>query len=139
MSAATVGLSCDCCRDSDATVAANSTAILYTTKPEDSWTGELFSGVKVTVWFQRRYQHDLYYIGLVQCALTSLVAGVWSIDGHTDIEDRIASDFTLVLAGVAMKFVLSQNLPPVSYVTMMEVCSPCSAELRMSSKTADLA
>ena len=81
----------------------------------------------------------MYYIGLVQCALTSLVAGVWSIDGHTDIEDRIASDFTLVLAGVAMKFVLSQNLPPVSYVTMMEVCSPCSAGLRMPSKTADLA
>lgn len=96
------------------------TGMLYTTLPEDSWTGELFSGVKVSVWFQRRYQNDFYNIALVQFALTSLVAGVWAIDGNENIEDRIASDFTLVLAGVAMKFVLSQNLPPVSYITTME-------------------
>jgi hypothetical protein len=101
------------------------TAILYTTNHEDSWTGELFSGVKVTVWFQRRFQNDFYNIGLVQFALTSLVSGVWAIDGSENVEDRIAADFTLVLAGVAMKFVLSQNLPPVTYLTMMEVCA-CS-------------
>lgn len=96
------------------------TGMLYTTMPDDSWTGEMFSGVKVSVWFQRRYQNDFYNIALVQFALTSLVAGVWAIDGQENIEDRIAADFTLVLAGVAMKFVLSQNLPPVSYVTTME-------------------
>ena len=93
------------------------TGMLYTTLPEESWTGEVFSGVKVSVWFQRRFQNDLYNLALVQFAITSLVSGVWAID---IVADRIAPDFTLVLAGVTMKFVVAQKLPPVSYVTMME-------------------
>eukprot|EP01046_Picozoa_sp_COSAG06_P036814 COSAG06_NODE_4095_length_4581_cov_5.947345_1_plen_652_part_00 len=95
------------------------TALLYSTDPEQSWTGEQFSGVKCSVWFQRRHENDLYNIAMVQCALTSLVAGVWTLDAE-DVEERVANDFTLVLAGVAMKFVVAQVLPPVSYVTLLE-------------------
>ena len=92
------------------------TALLYDTEREKSWTGDQFSGVKVAVWFQRRHENDLYNIAIVQMALTSLVAGVWTMEP----ENRLEPDFTLVLAGVAMKFVIAETLPPVSYVTLLE-------------------
>ena len=37
-----------------------------------------------------------------------------------NLDDRLGCDFALVLAAVAMRFVVVQMLPPVSYVTMME-------------------
>ena len=39
------------------------------TKPEDSWTGEQFSGVKTSLWFQRKYE-DSFYVSehpLISC------------------------------------------------------------------------
>jgi len=32
-------------------------ASLYKSQPEASWTGEVFDGIKVTCWFQRRHQN----------------------------------------------------------------------------------
>lgn len=63
---------------------------------------------------------DYYNIAIAQMAMTTLVSGVWALDPVEDLADRIASDFTLVLASVAMKFVVAQTLPPVSYVTLLE-------------------
>ena len=42
------------------------------------------------------------------------------MDPMLNLPARLANDFVLVLAAVAMKFVVAQTLPPVSYVTLLE-------------------
>ena len=70
-------------------------ASMYRTTDEDSWTGEIFSGIKCTCWFQRIYTNDFYNIVIAQFCLTSLVLGVWTLD-PVDHGNRIANDFVLV-------------------------------------------
>jgi hypothetical protein len=93
---------------------------LYTTDAASSWSGHQFSGLKLTCWFVRHWQQATYNIVLAQFLTTALVATVWSID-RDNVGERLGADFTLILAGVAMKFVVSADLPPVSYVTLIEV------------------
>ena len=95
-------------------------ANLYITEPTESWTGEQFCGIKCSCWYQRRHQNDLYNIALAQFSLTTLCASVWTLDSEEDLADRIACQFALILAAVAMKLVVVQTLPPVSYVTLLE-------------------
>ena len=67
-------------------------ASLYRTTEEDSWTGEIFSGIKCTCWFQMVYTNDFYNIAMTQFCLTSLVLGVWTLD-HAEHGNRTANDF----------------------------------------------
>jgi hypothetical protein len=96
------------------------TASLYTTPRDGSWAGDEFSGINCTCWFQRCYQNDVYNIAVTQMAITSLVVAVWMLDAEADFSSRIGCDFTLVLAACAMKLVIANTLPPVSYITMLE-------------------
>jgi hypothetical protein len=94
-------------------------ACLYHTKGDQSWQGVRYSGVKVTIWLRRKYMHELVNIALAQCLTTSFVFAVWAIPKE-EIANRLSCDFALVLAAVAMKFVVNQTLPPVAYVTLLE-------------------
>jgi hypothetical protein len=94
-------------------------ASLYHTKAAQSWHGEEYSGLTVTVWLRRKYMHDIINIAAAQCLTTSFVFSVWAIPKE-EIANRLACDFALVLAAVAMKFVVNQTLPPVAYVTLLE-------------------
>ena len=46
-------------------------------------------------------------------ARLAFICGVWMI-GPENLDDRLGCDFALVLAAVAMKFVVVQMLPPSS-------------------------
>ena len=68
------------------------TASLFQTSPQSSWSGEVYSGAKVTCWLQRKHEGVHSSSWFTQLWLTTLVLGVWSQEPGDS--NRIGADFT---------------------------------------------
>lgn len=65
----------------------------------------------------------LYYLVNVQLLMFGIAAGsvgVWSIPVSEGQGDRLALDFTLLLVAVAFKQVVNGDVPPLSYLTILD-------------------
>ncbi len=92
-------------------------------KPEESWSQYIYPRVTFTIYLQREHW---YYISNV-CIPIGLLSGLCIIsmgineDGsRLDTGSRLAITLTLLLTGVAYKFVVADSLPKLSYTTMLD-------------------
>jgi hypothetical protein len=67
------------------------TSSLYRTDAKQSWSGETYSGIKCTCWFQRKAENDFYNIVVPVFALTSLLMCVWTFKPVADLVARVSN------------------------------------------------
>merc|ERR1711879_892326 len=63
--------------------------------------------------------HYLYNVFLMVFPITSVTALVWAIE-TAEVADRIATDVALLLTAQAFKLVISDKLPKVNYLTIID-------------------
>jgi hypothetical protein len=81
--------------------------------------GQICGGIHVSIHVQRRIGHYLYNVFLMVGLITSLSAAVWAIETKK-IEDRLATDATLLLTIQAFKVAIADKLPKVNYLTLVD-------------------
>lgn len=68
---------------------------------------------------QRRYTFHIWNVFLPVFLLTAMQFSVFAVE-VADVADRLGVTLTLVLASVAYKYVVSEKLPNISYLTMCD-------------------
>mmetsp|Transcript_663 Transcript_663/g.1034 ORF Transcript_663/g.1034 Transcript_663/m.1034 type:complete len:373 (-) Transcript_663:169-1287(-) len=91
----------------------------FLSHPGDSGFLKQYSELHVTLTMTRHPESYIYGIGVPLAFITTLGWGCSAIS-HEDFADRSAITLTLLLTSVAYKFVISQNIPPVSYLTFLD-------------------
>ena len=74
----------------------------------------------VVLLYQRNPTFYLVNFQVLLFAITSCAVTAWSVP-FTDTNDRLALDVTLLLTIVAFKQVLAGSMPPISYLTRLDV------------------
>ena len=69
---------------------------------------------------ERNYEGYLYRIGVYNFLLSGCTACTFALSPAGDLGDRIGFLITLILASVAFQFIVSQYLPTVSYLTVLD-------------------
>lgn len=69
---------------------------------------------------ERRAAYYMWNIGLPNFLLSLLVFTSFAIE-RQDLADRLSVTLTLVLTSVAFKYMVSQELPRISYLTLLDV------------------
>mmetsp|Transcript_62762 Transcript_62762/g.138078 ORF Transcript_62762/g.138078 Transcript_62762/m.138078 type:complete len:483 (+) Transcript_62762:45-1493(+) len=75
-------------------------------------------GVAINV--VRKSTHYLVNVGLGMFLIVSCVFCSWALH-PADIPNRLVLDFGLILTAVAFKLILTEMLPPISYLTTLDV------------------
>jgi len=89
------------------------------TDQERSSSRSTYTIFKFTVRVSREWRYWLYNIYTIMFLLVSLSATSWAA-APTDTGTRLGVTFTLLLTVVAFKFSLTQNIPKVSYNTVLD-------------------
>ncbi|XP_046358983.1 cys-loop ligand-gated ion channel-like isoform X1 [Haliotis rufescens] len=89
------------------------------TKREYSSAKHEFPSVLVRCCAFRRPGFFIWNILCVMCLISSLSFSTFSVD-QTKPQNRLQLSFTLVLTGVAFKFVATQSLPKIPYLTYLD-------------------
>ena len=69
--------------------------------------------------YERAYQYHLWNSYALLAGIASISIAIWSLPAEA-VESRLSLDITLLLVGIAFKQVLSSELPPVSYLTILD-------------------
>ena len=69
--------------------------------------------------YERAYQYHLWNSYALLAGLASVSIAIWSLPAEA-VDSRLSLDITLLLVCVAFKQVLSSELPPVSYLTILD-------------------
>jgi len=78
------------------------------------------SKLRIKVKVARKSSHYLVNVACIMFLICSFVLCSWSLH-PADIADRHQADFALILTAVAFKLVLMEMLPPISYLTTLDV------------------
>lgn len=77
------------------------------------------SEVTLILMYDRAYQYHIFNSYGVLCGIGTVCLAIWSLP-VTEVGSRLSLDITLLLVAVAFKQVLSSELPPVSYLTILD-------------------
>merc|ERR1719396_334853 len=78
------------------------------------------SQVVVKVKVARKSSYYLWNVGLIMLLICSFTLCAWALH-PADIGERLAVDFALLLTAVAFKLILATMLPPISYLTTLDI------------------
>jgi hypothetical protein len=78
------------------------------------------SQLNISLRVQRKASYYLINVALVMLLICSFSFCAWSVH-PADVASRHGVDFNLILTAVAFKLVLTSMLPPVSYVTLLDM------------------
>ena len=77
------------------------------------------SSVSVVLLYDRAYRYHVYNSYGVLCGIGTVCIAIWCLP-IMELGSRLSLDVTLLLVAVAFKQVLSAELPPVSYLTILD-------------------
>jgi len=78
------------------------------------------SQLNISLRVQRKASYYLINVALVMLLICSFSFCAWAVH-PADVDSRHGVDFNLILTAVAFKLVLTSMLPPVSYVTLLDM------------------
>mmetsp|Transcript_56005 Transcript_56005/g.131061 ORF Transcript_56005/g.131061 Transcript_56005/m.131061 type:complete len:421 (+) Transcript_56005:116-1378(+) len=82
--------------------------------------GNKVSCIEVQVKVVRRLGYYMTNVALIMCMICSCILASWSAH-PADESARQSVDFNIILTAVAYKLVLTGMLPPVSYMTLLDI------------------
>jgi len=77
------------------------------------------STVSIVLMYDRAYNYHVYNSYGVLCGIGTICLAIWALPVD-EVGTRLSLDITLLLVLVAFKQVLSSELPPVSYLTILD-------------------
>lgn len=89
-------------------------------KPREELALGKFATLDIVFTAHRRFTFHLWNVFFPVFLLTAMQFAVFAVD-VADVADRLSVTLTLVLASVAYKYVVSQNLPNISYLTVCDL------------------
>lgn len=83
--------------------------------------GEHHSAIMIHLFVSRQIQHYAGNVLLMVFSITSITAVVWALP-VSELADRLSIDFVNLLVSQAFKQIISEHLPPVNYLTHLDIC-----------------
>ena len=91
-----------------------------TTHPNDSATNKQYSTLRFACVARRLKSFWVYNVVLPLFLLTAICAGAFSVPAN-DISSRVGITLAIILSTVAFKFLISDKLPSISYLTIIDI------------------
>jgi len=92
--------------------------LLFTeSNPSEDGYGRSYSECRLKLVAHRRWQTYVYKVGFLLFLITSSSFSTFSID---ETADKLAHEATLLLTAVAFYFIISSDIPKISYLTLFD-------------------
>ena len=91
---------------------------------DESWFDISYPVYHIQMHARRHYSYYIFNVALIMCLITALTFSSFSIKS-TEPGNRLQVTLTLLLTSIAFKYVISQSLPTVSYLTVMDKYIMC--------------
>ena len=75
---------------------------------------------------KRKWQVFMWNIVFMVCCIELLALTTFSMDVEEDAADRMGLSITLILTAVAFLHIVKSGLPPVPYLTFLDIYVYCS-------------